>query len=65
MDRFNNDDLEYVVDDYFDSSDFEDQQTFSDNVPQHISDSDSHHSDFEDNFDTVTLSRHFFNYFIS
>ncbi|XP_004500612.1 uncharacterized WD repeat-containing protein C2A9.03 isoform X2 [Cicer arietinum] len=56
MDRFNNDDLEYVVDDYFDSSDFEDQQTFSDNVPQHISDSDSHHSDFEDNFDTTNAT---------
>ncbi|CAJ2644355.1 unnamed protein product [Trifolium pratense] len=55
MEQFNNDDLEVVTDDYFEFSDFEDDETFSDNVPSRISVSDSHHSDFEDDFETSNV----------
>ncbi|MCI33496.1 hypothetical protein A2U01_0054713, partial [Trifolium medium] len=55
MEQFNNDDLEVVTDDYFEFSDFEDDETFSDNVPPRISDSDSHDSDFEDDFETSNV----------
>lgn len=48
MEQFSNDDLEYVNDDYFEFSDFQDEETFSNNVPHRTSDSDS-----EDDFDTV------------
>ncbi|CAK8566326.1 unnamed protein product [Lathyrus sativus] len=47
MEQFSNDDLEYVNDDYFEFSDFQDEDTFSNNVPNRTSDSDS-----EDDFDT-------------
>ncbi|RDX73107.1 hypothetical protein CR513_47326, partial [Mucuna pruriens] len=50
MEHFNNNDLEYLVDDYFDDSDFEGEDS-SDIVPQPTSDQDS---DFED-FPTVNF----------
>ncbi|KAK7311608.1 hypothetical protein RJT34_09862 [Clitoria ternatea] len=51
MEHFNNDDLEFVVDDYFDDNDddLDDQHTV---VPQPSSDLDSQDSDFEDDFGT-------------
>ncbi|XP_027359093.1 uncharacterized WD repeat-containing protein C2A9.03 isoform X1 [Abrus precatorius] len=49
MEHFNNDDLEYVFDDYFDVAEFEDD----DIVPQPTSDFDSQDSDFEDDFATT------------
>ncbi|XP_058761509.1 uncharacterized WD repeat-containing protein C2A9.03-like isoform X2 [Vicia villosa] len=53
MEQFTNDDLEYVNDDYFEFSDFEDDETFSTNVPQHrTSDAATPDSDSEDEFDT-------------
>ncbi|GAU24554.1 hypothetical protein TSUD_148950 [Trifolium subterraneum] len=55
MEQFNNDDLEYVTDEYFEFSDFEDDETYSYNVPHRISDSDSHDSDFEDDFETSNV----------
>jgi hypothetical protein len=61
MEQFTNDDLEYVTDDYFEFSDFEDTETFSENVPHRISDSDSnsHDSDFEEDFETVLFLQYF------
>lgn len=60
MEHFSNDDLEYVVDDYYDVSDFEDEYTFSDNVRQQSLSSDSPDSDFEDDFETVHSLRKLF-----
>lgn len=50
MEHFNNDDLEYVVDEYYDVPDFAVEDTSSDIVPELTSDVDS---DFEDEFPTV------------
>jgi hypothetical protein len=56
MEQFTNDDLEYVTDDYFEFSDFEDtENNFSENLPPRISDSDSHDSDFEEDFETSNV----------
>ncbi|KAH1110792.1 hypothetical protein GLYMA_04G104200v4 [Glycine max] len=49
MEHFNNDDLEYVVDEYYDVPDFAVEDTSSDIVPELTSDVDS---DFEDEFPT-------------
>ncbi|MED6204083.1 hypothetical protein PIB30_005810 [Stylosanthes scabra] len=52
MEQFNNDDLEYVVDDYFDVSDFEDDAAFT-NASNGTSDSDHmDDSDLDDTFQT-------------
>ncbi|CAI8597495.1 unnamed protein product [Vicia faba] len=52
MEQFSNDDLEYVNDNYFEFSDFEDDETFSTNLPHSNSDSATPDSDSEDDFDT-------------
>ncbi|KAJ7965686.1 WD40 repeat [Quillaja saponaria] len=49
MAQFYNDDLEYIVGDYYDSSDFEDDSF--DNEPQLDNDVDALDSDFEDDFE--------------
>lgn len=50
MAHFLNDDLEYVVDDYYDVDDFE-EDPFSENQPHKNGDADHFDSDFEDDFD--------------
>ncbi|KAL5559035.1 hypothetical protein UlMin_035246 [Ulmus minor] len=50
MDHFQNDDLEYVVDDYFDVDDFDDDP-FADMQSHKGDDIDPFDSDFEDDFD--------------
>ncbi|KAI4307369.1 hypothetical protein L6164_030568 [Bauhinia variegata] len=49
MDQFNNDDLEYIVDDYDDFLEFEDDHIYEDNEPKR--NSDYLDSDFEDDFE--------------
>ncbi|XP_059444233.1 uncharacterized WD repeat-containing protein C2A9.03-like [Corylus avellana] len=52
MAQFQNDDLEYVVDDYFDMASFEDgDDPFAENQPQRNNDFESPDSDFEDDFE--------------
>ncbi|BFG19252.1 hypothetical protein CerSpe_055260 [Prunus speciosa] len=46
--QFQNDELEYVVDDYFDVAEFEDNDAFAENQLRRSQDADS---DFEDDFD--------------
>lgn len=54
MEHFQNDDLEYVVDDYYyDMAGFDDEDFFPHNEPQRNNDVDSPDSDFEDDFETV------------
>ncbi|XP_023522203.1 uncharacterized WD repeat-containing protein C2A9.03-like [Cucurbita pepo subsp. pepo] len=54
MEQFQNDDLAYIVDDYFEVGDFEDGQFFSDD-DFHTDQSTEHiDSDFEDDIDTST-----------
>ena len=54
MEHFQNDDLEYVVDDYYDVSDFEHDDPFDEPEPQRdTADFDSFDSDFEDDFESV------------
>jgi hypothetical protein len=54
MAQFQNDDLEYVVDDYFDMASFEDDDDpFAENQPQRNNDFESPDSDFEDDFEKV------------
>ncbi|KAL6296971.1 hypothetical protein ACE6H2_005113 [Prunus campanulata] len=48
MAQFQNDELEYVVDDYFDVAEFEDNDAFAENQLRRSQDADS---DFEDDFD--------------
>lgn len=56
MAQFQNDDLEYVGDDYFDMASFEDDDNpFAENQPQRNSDFESPDSDFEDDFEKVCL----------
>lgn len=56
MAQFQNDDLEYVVDDYFDMASFEDgDDPFAENQPQRNNDFESPDSDFEDDFEMVCL----------
>lgn len=52
--HFNNDELEYVVDDYYDASDFEDDP-FGDVESPRNNNFDSFDSDFEDDFPTVSV----------
>ena len=54
MDHFQNDDLEYVVDDYFDVDDFDDDP-FADMQSHKRDDIDPFDSDFEDDFDMVSF----------
>lgn len=53
MEQFNNDDLEYVVGDYYDVPDFEDDDPPADSDPQNNGGFHSSDSDFEDDFETV------------
>ncbi|KAJ0087095.1 hypothetical protein Patl1_08498 [Pistacia atlantica] len=50
--HFNNDDLDYVVDDYYDAADFDNDDPFSDVESPGNNNSDSLDSDFEDDFET-------------
>ncbi|XP_041013334.1 uncharacterized WD repeat-containing protein C2A9.03-like isoform X1 [Juglans microcarpa x Juglans regia] len=53
MEHFQNDDLEYVVDDYYyDMAGFDDEDFFTHIEPQRNNDVDSPDSDFEDDFET-------------
>lgn len=54
MEQFHNDDLEYVVDDYYDEF-YEDDNPFSDAVSPRSTDDQSVDSDFEDEFESVRL----------
>ncbi|XP_054788704.1 uncharacterized WD repeat-containing protein C2A9.03 isoform X1 [Prosopis cineraria] len=51
MELFNNDDLDYVVDDYYDVPDFEDDDSFADSCSQSNTRFHSPDSDFEDDFE--------------
>ncbi|XVE95335.1 hypothetical protein REPUB_Repub02eG0088100 [Reevesia pubescens] len=52
MEHFQNDDLEYVVDDYYDVDDFEHDDAFTEPEPQRdTAEFDSFDSDFEDDFE--------------
>lgn len=53
MEQFNNDDLEYIVGDFYDISDFEDDEFFPHDQPERAAHFDSPDSDFEDDFETV------------
>lgn len=55
MAHFQNDDLEYIADDYFDVPDFEEDDSFSDN--QSVKNDNIHFldSDFEDDFEIVRV----------
>ena len=56
MAQFQNDDLEYVVDDYFDMASFEDSDDpFAENQPRRNCDFECPDSDFEDDFEMVCL----------
>ncbi|CAB4262391.1 unnamed protein product [Prunus armeniaca] len=50
MAQFQNEELEYVVDDYFDVAEFEDNDAFAENQLRGSQDADSN---FEDDFDEV------------
>ncbi|KAK6940136.1 WD40 repeat [Dillenia turbinata] len=52
MAQFQNDDLEYVVDDYYDMSEFEEDTSSESETPRNGGD-----SDFEDDFDMVHIHR--------
>ena len=57
MEHFQNDDLEYVVGDYYDVNDFEHDDFFDEPEPQRdTADFDSFDSDFEDDFESVPSS---------
>lgn len=60
MAHFLNDDLEYVVDDYYDVAEFE-EDPFSENHPHKNGDADYFDSDFEDDFDSVSFISFNFN----
>ena len=61
MEQFQNDDLAYIVDDYFEVGDFDDGQFFSDD-DFHTDQSTEHiDSDFEDDIDTVSTATYLFN----
>ncbi|KAJ7959037.1 WD40 repeat [Quillaja saponaria] len=51
MAQFNNGDLDYVVGDYYDASDFEEDDPLADNEPQLNNDVEALDSDFEDDFE--------------
>lgn len=55
MAEFQNPDLEYVVDDYYDMTDFE-EDSFSETDPQRNSPFEAFDSDVEDNFEMVGIS---------
>ncbi|KAK5824199.1 putative WD repeat-containing C2A9.03 [Gossypium arboreum] len=53
MEHFQNDDLEYIVDDYYDFDDFEHDDLFAEPEPRRdTADFDSFDSDFEDDFES-------------
>lgn len=52
MEQFQNDELEYAVDDYYDITDFEDDDVSLRSRSSSIDD-DSMNSDFEDDFELV------------
>ncbi|TYI75976.1 hypothetical protein E1A91_D06G044800v1 [Gossypium mustelinum] len=53
MEHFQNDDLEYIVDDYYDFDDFEHDDLFAEPDPRRdTADFDSFDSDFEDDFES-------------
>ena len=54
MEQFPNHELEYVVDDYYDITDFEDEND-SPTIGSSSMDDDSADSDFEDDFEQVIL----------
>ncbi|KAL6289021.1 hypothetical protein ACE6H2_006531 [Prunus campanulata] len=54
MAQFQNDELEYVVDDYFDVAEFEDNDAFAENQLRGSQDADS---DLEDDFDEAAQPR--------
>lgn len=55
MAQFHNGDLEYIVDDLYDMTGFEDEydNPFAQNEPETNNDSDPLDSDFEDDFESV------------
>jgi hypothetical protein len=55
MAQFHNDDLEYVVDEFYDMSGFEDDddELFAENEAERNNGSDALDSDFEDDLETV------------
>lgn len=53
MENFQNDDLQYVVDDYYDVNDFEHDDSFAE--PELQRDAADFDSDFEDDFESVRL----------
>lgn len=59
MEQFHNDDLEYVVDDYFDEF-YDDDNPFSDVESPGSTDVESVDSDFEDDFESVRLQCAFY-----
>lgn len=56
MEHFQNDDLEYVVDDYFDVDDFEHDDLFGEPEPyRDAAEFDSFDSDFEEDYESVRI----------
>lgn len=55
MEQFQNQELEYVVDDYYDMTDFEDDDVLSRSRSSFSSD-DTMDSDLEDDFDVVIVN---------
>lgn len=55
MEHFQNDDLEYVTDDYYDVPDFEEDDPFSDDQSLKNDDIEDFDSDFEDEFELVCV----------
>lgn len=53
MENLGNDFLDYLVDDYYDVANFDDDSSFGDDESQRSSDVDSLDSDFEDDFEMV------------
>lgn len=54
MERFQNDDLEYIFDDYYDFDDFVHDDLFAEPEPwRDTADFDSFDSEFEDDFESV------------
>lgn len=55
MEHFQNDDLEYVADDYYDVPDFEEDDPFSDDQSLKNDEIENFDSDFEDDFEMVRV----------
>lgn len=54
MEHFQNDDLEYIVDDYYEVDGFDDGRVFSDDEFHTNQNTEHVDSDFEDDIDTVS-----------